>query len=270
MTTEPYTSMDITYRSEGHEVPAVLYQPAESDHLRPGIVLCPGRIRDIDGLAFLARGLVENGFVVLATRYRGMSLASDDADASTALDYLDELAQVDGERLAIVGHSRGAVCALRMTARDDRIRASVAIQPPVDLASIVRAMKYLSPTRYQALIGQLGGTPDENPEQYAALSTLSCADQIHAPVLIIAGSNDLHSPADHCQAMFEAIKKNGNGDVGFAMLDVGHFFERMYYGYEFDEITTLAVEWFGSRLVEEVPADAIADEASVSTTPQMG
>ena len=44
------------------------------------------------------------------------------------------------------------------------------------------------------------------------------------PVLIIAGPDDLHSPADHCQEMCDAIKRNGNANVGFVTLDVGHFF----------------------------------------------
>jgi dipeptidyl aminopeptidase/acylaminoacyl peptidase len=263
MTATGHTTTEITYLSEGYDVTAVLYEPTDAGSPAAGIVLCPGRIRDIEGLSFLSRELADDGFVVLATRYRGMELNGDDADAVAALDYLSALPHIDTSRLGIVGHSRGGVCALRVAAKDTRIRTSVALQPPVDLASIVRATKYLSTQRYQALTSQLGGTPDDNPAQYAALSSLSYAPQIHIPVLIIAGSADLHSPADHCQHMYDALKTSGNDDVQLVTLDVGHFFERMYYGYEFEQVANHVVGWLRDKLS---PAAIAADIRHQPTT----
>lgn len=248
MTTTQSPATEITYRSDGHDVPAQLYQPAEQSTRSAGLVLCPGRTRDVDGLAFLASALADQGFVVLATRYRGMDLRHDDADAAAAIDHLSRLPDVDDDRLGIVGHSRGGVCALRMAAKDARIRAAAALQPPVDLARIVRATEHLSTQRYQALVDQLGGTPDANPERYAALSTLSYAAQIKIPVLILAGTMDLYSPADHIRDMYEAIKAAGNDHTELTTLDVGHFFEHTYHGYEFDKVAETVVNWFQNRL----------------------
>jgi dipeptidyl aminopeptidase/acylaminoacyl peptidase len=248
MTTIHRVATEVTYRSEGHDVSALLYEPTAQDIASPGIVLCPGRTRDIEGLAFLANALADNGFVVLATRYRGMELRGDDADADAALDHLSELDTVDNNRLGIVGHSRGGVCALRMAAKDTRIRTAAALQPPVDLARIVRATEHLSADRYQALVNQLGGTPDANPQTYAALSTLSYATQIKIPVLILAGTMDLYSPADHCRDMYQAIKAAGNERAKLVTLEVGHFFERTYHGYEFENVAAVVVDWLQEQL----------------------
>src|SRR5918995_1182885 len=99
---------DTSYTSEGHYVPARLFTPADGTDQKPGVLLCPGRLREIDGLAFIAEALNDAGMVVLATAYRGMDMRPDDQDCLDGLEYLASLNEVDKERLAIVGHSRGA------------------------------------------------------------------------------------------------------------------------------------------------------------------
>jgi dipeptidyl aminopeptidase/acylaminoacyl peptidase len=238
----------ISYCSDGHPVEAWVYKPPEALADRAGIVLCPGRERDIEGLAFLARILAGTGFIVLAIRYRGSSLENDASDARDGLTYLVEQVGVDAERLGVVGHSRGAVCALHLAASDLRIRSVVALEPPADLARIVEGGKHLSSTRYEMLTAQIGATPTSDPELYADLSTMGCAHEIKVPVLILGGTLDLFAPEEYCRAMYEKIEAGGNDRAEYVTMDIGHFFEHKYYGYKFDEVGQLCRDWFERTL----------------------
>ena len=243
--------LDVTYPSEGTEVPARIYG-AESGIETAGVLLCPGRFRDIDGLAFLSRALAERGHVVLATTYRGMDFFNDDADAVAGLDYLAGLAEVDPARLAIVGHSRGGMVALRCAAKDRRVRSVVALAPPTEFSSYVKAMRYLSPQRHEGMIASMGGTEDAEPARYAEISALLYADRIKVPVLLVCGTQDLHAPLEHSQWMYEGLVDAGNAECRLEVLDgVGHFFEKMYAGYQFDRIVELSAGWLMQTLARD-------------------
>ena len=79
---EPF---DVTYLSDGAEVPARVWRGRPRTGAA-GVLLCPGRFRDIDGLAFLSQALAARGHVLLATTYRGMDFFTDDTDAAAGLD----------------------------------------------------------------------------------------------------------------------------------------------------------------------------------------
>jgi dipeptidyl aminopeptidase/acylaminoacyl peptidase len=240
----PTREADITYACDGQTVPARVWRPPPGEGTAPAVLLCPGRLREIEGLAFLAQELAARGMVVLATRYRGMDMRTDDRDCIAGLDYLANLSEVDSARIAMVGHSRGAMASLRVAARDARVRSVVALQPVTDFGAYVRATRDYSPIRYERLAESLGGSPEEHPDTYAQLSALTFADRIHVPVLLVAGTMDLHSPVDHSVWMRKALQAAGNENVDLEVLEgVGHFFERMYFGYEHDKIVDLTVRW---------------------------
>jgi dipeptidyl aminopeptidase/acylaminoacyl peptidase len=178
-----------------------------------------------------------------------MDFDTDDADARAGLDYLETLPGIETKRpLGIVGHSRGGMTALRVAGQDSRVRTVVALAPPTDMARYMRAMELLSPTRYTALASTMG-TPEERPELFRQLSALTYAERIRVPVLLVCGTQDLHAPLDHSQWMKEALTASGNQRVRLDVLDgVGHFFERMYFGYEFDRVCRLTVDWLGTTL----------------------
>lgn len=236
---------EVTYTAGGAEVPARIY---EDGRARGGVLLCPGRLRELDGLEFLAHDLVARGYLVLGTRYRGMEFHTDDDDAIAALDVLEgELGR--GAPIGIVGHSRGGMTALRVVAQDERVRTVVSLAPPTDFTRYVHAMDVLSPLRYKGMVASMGGTPEELPERYRALSAVSYADRIKVPVLLVCGTQDLHSPLDHSQWMLDGLRAAGNTKSRLEVLDgVGHFFERMYSGYVFDEIRSLTGGWIDATL----------------------
>jgi dipeptidyl aminopeptidase/acylaminoacyl peptidase len=245
---------DTTYASEGHSVPARLFRRRRSSHPAdaepaPGVLLCPGRLREIDGLEFLAQALTAAGAVVLATAYRGMDMRPDDQDCLDGLEHLRQLPGVDASRLAIVGHSRGAMAGLRVAAKTDRLMAVVALQPVADLSAYVLATRAYAPTRYEALSRGMGDTPESVAEAYRPLSAVHFADRIRVPVLLIAGTQDMHAPIDESLRMRDALTANGNTDVHLEVLDgVGHFFERMYSGYQHADVVSRVQGWLAPRL----------------------
>ena len=240
----PTHEADITYACDGQTVPARVWRPPPGEGKVPAVLLCPGRLREIEGLTFLAEELAARDIVVLATRYRGMDMRTDDRDCIAALDHLVNLPEVDSARIAMVGHSRGAMASLRVAARDDRVRSVIALQPVTDFGAYVKATRNYSPIRYARLAESLGGSPEEQPDTYAQLSALTFADRIRVPVLLVAGTMDLHSPVDHSVWMHKALQAAGNENARLEVLEgVGHFFERMYFGYEHDEIIDLTVGW---------------------------
>jgi dipeptidyl aminopeptidase/acylaminoacyl peptidase len=240
---------DTTYSSEGQPVPARLFRPPDGPAHAPGVLLCPGRLREIDGLEFLAHALTAEGMVVLATAYRGMDMRPDDQDCLDGLSHLAGLPGVDRERLAILGHSRGAMASLRVAAKTDRLKAVVALQPVADLSAYVLATRAYAPTRYGALCRGMGDTPEAVAEAYRPLSAIHYADRIRVPVLLLAGTQDLHSPVDESLRMREALVAAGNADVQLEVLDgVGHFFEKMYSGYQHADVVSRVVAWLAPRL----------------------
>jgi dipeptidyl aminopeptidase/acylaminoacyl peptidase len=246
--TNSVVSTEITYSAGDATVPAHLYHPKKAD-VSPGILLCPGRLRDISGLEFISTALAAKGYTVLATTYRGMDFFTDDADARAGLDYLITLPDVDSKRIGVVGHSRGGMTALRTAGQDERIQSVVALAPPTEFPSYVRAMELLSPMRYAGMLNSMGGTPEEQPDRYHQISALNYADRIHCPVLLVCGTQDLHAPLDHSQWMMDALIKAGNTQSRLEIIDgMGHFFARMYFGYIFDQVTEIIINWFDDTL----------------------
>lgn len=238
-----------SYVSQGNSVPARLFRPVDGAAAGPGVLLCPGRLREIDGLEFLAEALRARGVVVLATAYRGMDMRPDDQDCLDGLEFLSRLPDVDATRVAIIGHSRGAMASLRVGAKTDRLKAVVALQPVADLSAYVLATRAYAPTRFEALCRGMGDTPEAVAEAYRPLSAIHYADRIRVPVLLVAGTQDLHSPIDESLRMRDALIAAGNTDVQLEVLEgVGHFFEKMYSGYQHADVASRVLGWLTPRL----------------------
>lgn len=143
------TRFRITYTAEpGDRVPAHLFLPTGAEGPVPG-VLClhqttaigkdePAGLGGLDNLHY-ARELADRGFVALAPDYPGFGDNHTDAYAlgyaSTtmkgiwnhmrALDLLQSLGEVRGDRLGCIGHSLGGHNTLFLAAFDERVAASV-------------------------------------------------------------------------------------------------------------------------------------------------
>lgn len=144
------------------------------------------------------------------------------------------------------------MCVLRTAAGDSRLGAIVALAPPTDFVSYIRAMELLSPLRHRRMVEVMGGPPDEVPDCYEAISAVRYGARIGIPTLLVCGTQDLHAPPDHSAWMRDAIVDGGNATCELVLLDgVGHFFERMYHGYEFDRVSDLTVGWLDRHMGAE-------------------
>jgi dipeptidyl aminopeptidase/acylaminoacyl peptidase len=67
----------------------------------------------------------------------------------------------------------------------------------------------------------LGGTPSENPEQYARSSPISYAEQVRAPVLVIQGRNDTRCPARPMEQYEQKLRSLGR-QIEVEWFEAGH------------------------------------------------
>jgi dipeptidyl aminopeptidase/acylaminoacyl peptidase len=68
---------------------------------------------------------------------------------------------------------------------------------------------------------RFGGTPEEQPERYAAASPITYAKDVRAPVLIIQGRNDTRTPRRSVDA-YEATMKALGKSIEVHWFDAGH------------------------------------------------
>jgi dienelactone hydrolase len=147
--TDRYTRLRITYQAEpGDRVPAYLFLPKCHAGPTPAM-LClhqttaigKGEPADLGGLPNLhyARELAERGYVTLAPDYPNFGDYKADAYAMgyasatmkgiwnhrRALDLLQSLPQVAGDRLVCIGHSLGGHNTLFLAAFDERVKVAV-------------------------------------------------------------------------------------------------------------------------------------------------
>ncbi|NUM43193.1 MAG: S9 family peptidase [Anaerolineales bacterium] len=67
----------------------------------------------------------------------------------------------------------------------------------------------------------LGGTPTENPEQYAKSSPITYAERVNAPVLIIQGRNDTRTPARPIEMYEQKLQALGK-NIQVVWFETGH------------------------------------------------
>ncbi|WP_395696450.1 serine hydrolase [Nocardioides sp.] len=148
--------------------------------------------------------LAARGWVVLLVNPRGsdgygeaffdgVNGAWGVADAADLLEPVDALVAeglADPDRLAVTGYSYGGFMTCWLTAHDDRFKAGVAGGTVSDMTSMYGTCDDGScMSRYE-----LGGTPWERPEAYAAMSPLTRVQHVSTPTLLLHGRDDLTCP----------------------------------------------------------------------------
>ncbi len=130
----------ITFDSDGVEIAGILYspdRPAAAGH--PGVVLCQGMIgvKEFFWFPHIGRRLAELGHVALIWDFRGVGESGGEPgrlypleqanDIRNALTFLETRAEVDADRLALVGFSFGAGMVPYVAGIDERVRAAVSV-----------------------------------------------------------------------------------------------------------------------------------------------
>jgi dipeptidyl aminopeptidase/acylaminoacyl peptidase len=244
---------DVTYKSEDGTVASKLYRLKDLRGRAPAIVVLPGRGRDFSGLEWLIKPLAQSGYAVMAIGYRGIPVRyylKDVEDARNAITYLETVPYIDPSRIGIFGHSRGGMAALMTAASGDkRVRTVVAASAPTDHFKSVEEKKF-SAAHYPDRMRTREKPPDEDPDYYRSISAIYHASKMReVPIFLIHGAADFLCFVDHSLNMYGALKVAGNRQARIEVIPgAGHFFERGFDGYVFDEVTKLVVPWFDETL----------------------
>ena len=205
-------------------IAAFLYLPpnTQPDRSRPAIVYPHGgpMWQHMNDWFPQLQYFVSHGFVVMAPNYRGStgfgrtfmeSLRKDCGggdldDIVASLDYLKKTGYVNPTRIAFMGGSWGGYLTLAaLTKYPDLWAAGVAIVP---MANWFTAYENEDPT-LRANDAWLMGDPVTDRELWRERSPYFFADRIKAPLLLLAGANDIRCPAEETKQVAEAVRQHG-------------------------------------------------------------
>lgn len=160
-------------------------------------------------------------------------------DITAALEFLSRHPAIDPGRMAVLGHSEGAVIAPYVATHDSLVHAVVLLAAPA--YTLERVSAFQRARRFEA-----GGMSPDQIEQEtertargAALEAardpwrsavwdydpLPVARTIRAPVLLLHGENDMRITPDQSDTLAAAFREGGNPDVTVHVLPgMNHFF----------------------------------------------
>ena len=163
----PIRETDVELPSGDDLCRAWLFVPEGARAPLPCVVMAHGfGLTRRSGLRELATPLAEAGYAVLVFDYRGfgdsggtprqlVSFRKQLEDWSAAIAFARARPEIDPDRIATWGFSLGAGHALTTGARDDRVKAVVAVAPMFDgLSSTLAAMRHWSPLTFLRIIGR--------------------------------------------------------------------------------------------------------------------
>ena len=180
-----------------------------------------------------AQAWIDHGFAFLSINYRGSTTFGkafeeqiwgdlghwEVEDMAAARNWLVEHGIAKPDQIFLTGWSYGGYLTLQALGKKPELwaggMAGIAIADWViqyeDSADMLR--------NYQRML--FGGTPEQQPERYAASSPITYAEKVGAPVLIIQGRNDTRTPArpiEIYQAKMQALGK----PITVHWFDTGH------------------------------------------------
>lgn len=146
--------------------------PAVVLHTGSGVFDRDGTVAGIATMGQLAGALARVGFVTVRYDKRGFGQSGGRSESATLGDFAEDLRAVvkwttnrkdiDGERVAVIGHSEGALVAMLAASRDKRIAAVVTIAGPAVKGSDLILQQ-------QAHVLDLAGTPAAERDAKIAL-----------------------------------------------------------------------------------------------------
>lgn len=127
-------------------------------------------------------------------------------DTMDALNHVLESYNIDPSRIYIGGSSPGALTAgLVIQNFPDRWAGGALVMTVVDMADWY-AQKDPEGHTAKDIVIECGGTPEENPEEYARRSLLPKVEQLaRVPLVLCHGTEDSSVPPSHCEKLVKAL-----------------------------------------------------------------
>jgi len=238
----------IIYGSDGLRVHGFLVRPVDAKGAQPVVLYNRGgygeygRIRFWD--LFQMYDLVARGYVLVASEYRGNwggegrdeGGGADVADVLHLLTLVDHLPGADGERVGMLGWSRGGGMTYQSLARTSRISAAVVVAGPTDAFDSARRR----PDAAAALEPEMFASEDIHRERLER-SPLRWPERLHpeTPLLILHGASDWRVHPDQALAMAARLFELRR-PVRFVLFEGGDHLLHEH----FLEAWLLIVDWF--------------------------
>lgn len=183
----------------------------------PGVIVTGGLESLAEEVYFAAAvALAEWGFSVLvidgpgqgeSLRWRGIPAVAEFENAvSPAVDYLLGRAEVDPERIALVGYSLGGYYVTRAAAFEHRLAALVIWGAQWDYGEVwkTRGDDHPLARHLRMILG--AATMAEARERVSAFRVGDVIDRIRCPTFVTHGERDEHVGVDHAYRTYEALR----------------------------------------------------------------
>ena len=199
-----FECLEITYLSGGTKVIGFIYKPVDTaGKLFPVILYARGGSRDFgkivpDRLFFVDHVFLEQGFVLLASQYRGVDggegndeFGGKDLDDILSLVPLAQsLDYADGKNLFLYGFSRGGMMTYLALKHGITVNAAAVSAGPTDLASLGQLRPEMA-KNYREMIPGYEKDPAGTTRERSALEW---PEKINTPVLMLHGTADWRVP----------------------------------------------------------------------------
>ncbi len=156
--------------------------------------------------------LLSNGYIVLATQYRGNdgSEGRDEYGGEDVYDVLNlvqvaqQLPYADSKNIFMIGHSRGGMMTYLALTHNPMLKAAVIIAGPTNLFN---AKKY-RPDLYALFSQNVLGNGSNEHEELEKRSASFWAHKLNVPLLILHGKNDKSVDVQEAQQLAQELSKH--------------------------------------------------------------
>jgi uncharacterized protein len=250
----PYTAEEVLVRTPaGHTLAGTLTRPAGAAVVPAVVTITGSGSQDRDQAIPLVRGyrpfrqiadtLSRRGIAVLRLDDRGFGASTGEFAAATSADFADDIRaavaflrdrpDIDGRRIALVGHSEGGMIAPMVAASDTALAGIVIIAGPS------RSGREIIEYQQRYAIESSAGIPAAARDSVLAAAAtqleeaaarqpwlrffldhdpLPAARKVSAPVLILHGATDRQVTEDQAHELAREIRLAGNPDVALHVL----------------------------------------------------
>jgi dienelactone hydrolase len=256
----PYTAREVTVPGPGDfTLGGTLTVPKDASGPVPAVVTITGSgQQDRDEFVAIAGGyrlfreiadtLGRRGIAVLRLDDRAIGAsggtpgtsAENADDIRAALAWLRQQPEIDGTRLALVGHSEGGLIAPMVAATDTLLKGAVLMAGPSQTGNEILAFQYRQAIEHEPTIrpaardsafaaaqATLDSTAAVRPwlAFFRTHDPLAVARTVRTPILILHGETDHQVTPEQAPALAEAFRAGGNRDVTMRTFpELNHFF----------------------------------------------